>query len=131
MPIGMNCVMLAIKFCSNTWYATILPLNHMEHYTFIGLQLSCDSGLSSAICVEIRRFRACQEQIQHTQIRIRSLAYWLFQAPCQHCLPRRCVWRETTYGPYVLPKYSATVQHNLPPLKPCLHSYMYLLPCVN
>jgi len=102
-----------------------------EQYAFIWLQLPCDSGLGSAICVEIRRSRACQEQIQRTQISIRSLAYWLFQAPCQHCLPRRCVWRVTTYGPYVLPKHSATVQHSLAPLKACLHSYMYLLPCVN
>jgi len=75
--------------------------------------------------------RVCQKQIQLTQISIRSFAYWLFQASCQRCLPRRCVWRETTYGPYVLPKHSATVQHSLAPLKACLHSYMYLLPCVN
>jgi hypothetical protein len=106
------------------------PQMWSEYYVFIWLQLPCDSGLG-AICVEIRRSRACQEQIQLTQISIRSLAYWLFQAPCQHCLPHRCVWRVTTYEPYVMPKHSATVQHSLAPLKACLHSYMYLLPCVN
>jgi hypothetical protein len=26
---------------------------------------------------------------------------------------------------------STTVQHSIDPLKACLHSYMYLLPCVN
>ena len=97
------------------------------HLTAVAKRL----GFGTAICVEIRRSRACQEQIQRTQISIRSLAYWLFQAPCQRWLPRRCVWRVTTYGPYVLPKHSATVQHSLAPLKACLHSYMYLLPCVN
>ncbi len=106
------------------------PQMWSDHYVFIWLQLPCDSGLGT-ICVEIRRSRACQEQIQLTQISIRSLAYWLFQTPCQRCLPRRCLWRVTTYEPCVLPKHSATVQDSLAPLKACLHSYMYLLPCVN
>jgi hypothetical protein len=106
------------------------PQMWSENYAFIWLQLPCDSGFG-AICVEIRRSRACQEQIQRTQISIRSLAYCLFQAPCQRWLPRRCVWRVTTYGPCVLPKNSTTVQHNITPLKACLHSYMYLLSYVN
>jgi hypothetical protein len=96
------------------------PQMRSEQYAFIWLQLLCDSGLGSTICVEIRRSRACQEQVQRTQISIRSSAYWLFQAPCQRCLPRRCVWRETTYGTYVPPKHSATVQNSLAPLKACL-----------
>ncbi len=123
---------------SQHWFSHLLrcwpfrrPQMRSEHYAFIWLQLTCDSGLGSAICVEIRRSRACQEQIQRTQISIRSLAYWLFQAPCQHYLPRRCVWRETTYEPYVPSNHSATNQNSLAPLKACLHSYMYLLPCVN
>jgi hypothetical protein len=107
------------------------PQMRSEHYTFIWLQLPCDSGLGSVMCVEIRRSPACQEQIHCTQISIRSLAYWLFQAPCQCCLSHRCVWRETTYGTYVQSKHSATVQNSLAPLKACLHSCMYLLPCVN
>ncbi len=120
------------------WFSHLLqcwsirrPQMWSDQYAFIWLQLSCDSGLGSAICVEIRKSRACQEQIQHTQIGIRSLTYWLFQTPCQHCLPHRCVWRETTYGTYVLPKHSATVQNSLVPLKACLYSYMYFLSCVN
>jgi hypothetical protein len=124
---------------SQHWFSHLLwccpfrrPQMRSEHYAFIWLQLSCDSGLGSVICVEIRRSRAWQEQIQCTQISIRSLAYCLFQTPsCQHCLPRRCVWRETTYEPYVSSKHSATVQKSLAPLKACLHSYMYLLSCVN
>jgi hypothetical protein len=106
------------------------PQMWSQQNAFIWLQLPCDSGLG-AICVEIRWSRACQEQIQYTQISNRSLAYWFFQAPYQRWLPHRYVWRVTTYGPYVLPNHSTTVQHSLAPLKACLHSYMYLLPCVN
>ena len=81
--------------------------------------------------------RVCQKQIQLTQISIRSFAYWLFQASCQRCLPRRCVWRVTTYDqwPYVLHKHSVTVQHilvsDLAPLKACLTSIHVFAPCVN
>ncbi len=123
---------------SQHWFSHLLrcwpyrrPQMWSEYYAFIWLQFPCDSGLGRAICVEIRRSRVCQEQIQHTQISIRSLAYWLFQAPCQRCLSLRWVWRETTYEPYVSSKHSATVQNSLAPLKACLHSYMYLLPFVN
>jgi hypothetical protein len=88
-------------------------------------------GVFVSVQVGIWRSRAYQKQIQHTQISNLSFAYWLFQTPCQHCLTHRCVWRVTTYGPYVLSKNSATVQNSLAPLKVCLHSCMYLLSCVN
>ena len=93
-------------------------------------------GVFVSVQVGIWRSRTCQKQIQHTQISIRSFAYCLFQTPCQHCLSRRCVWRETTYDqhnnwPCVLSNHSTTVQNNLDPLKACLYSCMYLLSCIN
>ncbi len=54
------------------------------------LQLPCDSGFGTEICVEIRRSRACQEQIQHG-ISIRSWTCRHSEVCCQCCLPRRYI----------------------------------------
>jgi hypothetical protein len=108
------------------------PQMRSEQYAFIWLQLPCDSGLGSAICVEIRRSRACQEQIQHG-ISIRSWTCRHSKACCQRCLPSRCIPRVITYDqPNTWPYMRA--KHRLPSKVASFHSEhicIHLLSCVN
>jgi hypothetical protein len=117
-----RCSMLAINLAqmhgvlSQHWSSHLLwcwPFRRSqmrsEHYAFIWLQLPCNSGLGTAICIEIRRSRACQEQIQHG-ISIRSWTCRHSEACRQRCLPNRCIPGGITYDrpnawPYMRSKH--------------------------
>ncbi len=89
----------------------------------------------TAICVEIRRSRACQEQIQHG-ISIRSWTCRHSEVSCQRCLPRHCIPGVFTYDQPNVWSYIKS-KHWLPsrvasvPFRAYLHPWMYLLSCVN
>ncbi len=96
------------------------PQMWSEQYVFIWLQLPCDSGLGSAICVEIRRSRAYQEQMQHG-ISIHSWTWWHSKTFRQRCLTSHCITGGITYDqpnawPYMRSK------HPLPSKVASLHS---------
>ncbi len=102
------------KSCSNTRPFRRSQMRS-EQYAFIWLQLPCDSGLGSAICVQIRRSCACQEQIQHG-ISARSWTCRHSEACRQRCLSNRCI--------------PGGIKYDQPNAWPYMRS-KYLLSCVN